>query len=95
MPDLYYVFVLKHNLMNTRQLLRKRYKIYMEDNHCFIMDMYPSNQLIARIQMTSNIMFPLTLNRAKKKNIVLVVGKEKDVQLDNAFTGKSVHSSSE
>jgi hypothetical protein len=49
MPDVYYVFGLKHKLMSIGELLHKGYKIYMEDNHCLIMDRYPSNQLITRI----------------------------------------------
>ncbi len=40
-------------------------------------------------------MFSLTLKPAKKKNTTLVVGKEKDAQLDTAFTAKSAHSFNE
>jgi hypothetical protein len=47
MFDVYFVSRLKHNLMSTRQLLQKGYIIYMEDNHCVIMDKCPTNQLIA------------------------------------------------
>jgi hypothetical protein len=49
----------------------------MEDNDSVIMDKFPSNQLIARIHMTSNKMFPLTLKPSKKKNTMLAFGKEK------------------
>ena len=49
MPDVYYVYGLMNNLMRTRQLLHKWYRIYMEDNQCVIMDKYPRNQLFARI----------------------------------------------
>jgi hypothetical protein len=49
MPNVYYVSILKHNLMSTRHLLQKGYRIYMEDNHYVILDRYPSNKLIARI----------------------------------------------
>ena len=80
MYDVYYVSVLKHNLMSTVQLLQKGYTIYMEDNHCVIMEKCRSNQLIAIIQMTSNRMVPLTLNQTKKNNTMLVVGKAKYVQ---------------
>jgi hypothetical protein len=66
MPDVYYVYGLKHNLMSTGQLLQKGYRIYMEDNHCVILDRCPSNHLIAKIHMTSNKMFPLTLKPALK-----------------------------
>jgi hypothetical protein len=49
----------------------------------------PSNLLIAKIQMTSKRIFPLTLNLAKKKNTMLVFYKRKSVQLDIAFTTES------
>jgi hypothetical protein len=75
--DVHYVYGMKHNLMSTGRLLQKGYRIYMEDNHCVIMDKFPSNLLIAKIKMTSNRMFPLTLKPTKKKNAVLVVGKGK------------------
>jgi hypothetical protein len=90
MFDVYYVSSLKHNLMSIGQLLQKGYKIYMEYNHCVIMDKCPSNLLIAKIHMTSNRMFPLTLKSSKKKNTTLDVGKEKDAQTDIAFTTESV-----
>jgi hypothetical protein len=95
MPDVYYVSGLKHNLMSTGQLLQKGYIIYMEDNHCVIIDRYPSNQLIARIQMKSNKMFPLTLKLAKKKNTAQSIGREKGVQLGTSFTTESASSSNE
>jgi hypothetical protein len=65
----------------------------MEDNQCVITDRYPRNQLIVRTHMTSNKMLPLTLKPSKKKNATPVFGKEKDVQLDIAFTAKSVRNS--
>ena len=49
MPDVYYVSGLNHNLMSTWQLLQKGYRIYMEDNHCVIMDKCSSDQLITKI----------------------------------------------
>ena len=54
------------------------------------MDKCPSNQLIAKIQMTSNIMFPLTLKPTKKKNKTQDIDKIKSAQLDTAFISKSV-----
>jgi hypothetical protein len=58
----------------------------MEDNHCVIMEIYPRNQLISRIHMTSKKKIPLTLNPAKNKNTSLVFGKANNAQLDIAFT---------
>jgi hypothetical protein len=80
MLDVYYIFVLKHNFMSRRQLLQKGYIIYMEYNHCVIIDKCPSIQLIENIQMTSNKMFPLTSKLVKKKNTSLSIGKGKDTQ---------------
>jgi hypothetical protein len=77
MSDVYYVSGLKHNLMSTGKLLQKGYIIYMEDNHCVIMDKCPSNLLIAKIQMTSNRMFPLTLNPPRRRIQCKLLIKEK------------------
>jgi hypothetical protein len=95
MPVVYYVYGLKHNLMSIGQLLRKGCRIYMKDNHCAIIDRYSSNQLTARIQMTSNKMFPLTLKPTKNKNTTQAIGKEKGAQLDIAFTTESACNSNE
>jgi hypothetical protein len=95
LSDVYYVSGLKHNMMRTGQLLQKGYIIYMEDNHCVIMDKFPSNQLIEKILMRSNNMFPLTLNPTKKKNTVVDVGKEKYAQSYTSFTVESARSSNE
>jgi hypothetical protein len=67
----------------------------MEDNHYVIMDKSPRNLLIAKIHMTSNKMFPLTLKLVKKKNTMQIVDKRKGAQLDTAFTVESVHSTNE
>ena len=68
----------------------------MEDNHCVIMDKCPSNLLIAKIQMTSNIMLPLNLKLTKKKNTMQqTIDKGKCVQLDITFTTDSMRSSNE
>ena len=49
MPDVYHVEGLKHNLMRIGQLLQRGYRVYMEDNHCVIKEIRPSNQLIAKV----------------------------------------------
>jgi hypothetical protein len=71
----------------------------MEDNQCVILDRYPSNQLITKIQMTSNIMFPMTLKPSMKRKTMQVVYEENDVHSDTAFKEESeevsVHCSKE
>jgi hypothetical protein len=85
-PDVYYVYGLNHNMISIGKLLQKGYIIHMEDNHCVIMDKFPSNILIAKIQMTSSRMFPLALKPTKKKNTTQTVYKGKSAQSNTAFT---------
>jgi hypothetical protein len=85
MPNEYYVVGLKHNLMSRGQLLQKEYIIYMEYNHCVILDSYPKNQLIVRIQMTSNIMFPLRLNPTMKRKTSQYIYEKKYEHSNTAF----------
>ena len=61
MLDVYHVEGLKHNLLSIGQLIQKGYRVYMEDKHCVIKDIHPSNQLIARVPMTRNRLFPLRI----------------------------------
>ena len=61
MPDVYYVKGLKHNLLTIGQLIHKGYRLYMEDNHYVIKDLHPRNQLIEKVPMTSNHLFPLRI----------------------------------
>ena len=59
--DMYHVEGLKHNLLSIGLLLQKDYRVYMEDEHCVIKDKCPSDQLIAKVPMTSNRLFPLRI----------------------------------
>ena len=61
MPDGYHVEGLKHNLLSIGQLIQKVYRVYIEDNHCVIKDMHSSNQLIAKVPMKRNHLFPLRI----------------------------------
>ena len=60
-PDVYHVEGLKHNFLSIGQLIQKCYRVYMEDDHCVIKDKRPSDQLIEKVPMTSNRMFPLRI----------------------------------
>ena len=60
-PDVYHVEDLKHNLLRIGQLIQKGYRVYMEDDHCVIKDKHPSDQLIEKVPMTSNHLFPLRI----------------------------------
>ncbi|XP_059075013.1 uncharacterized protein LOC131875027 [Cryptomeria japonica] len=59
--DVYFVPGLKHNLMSIGQLIQKGYRIYFKNKECTILDKFPSNQLIAKVQMTSNRILPLRI----------------------------------
>ena len=60
-PDVYHVEGLKHNLLSIGQLIQKGYRVYIEDDHCVIKDKRPSDQLIAKVPMTRNRLFPLRI----------------------------------
>ena len=59
MPDVYHVEGMKHIFFSVGQLIQKGYIVYIEDDHYVIKDKRPSNQLIAKVPMTSNHLFPL------------------------------------
>ena len=46
-------------MLSIRQLIQKGYRFYIEDDHCVIKDKRPSDQLIAKVLMTSNRLFSL------------------------------------
>ena len=89
MPDVYHVEGLKHNLLSIGQLIQKGYRVYIEDNHYVIKDKHPSNQLIEKVPMTSNRLFPLRiiLDMNGKTN-TRVAFKEKRKEVDKHFDKK-------
>ena len=60
-PNVYHVEDLKHNLLSIGQLIQKGYRVCIEHYHYLIKDKHPSNQLIAKVSMTSNRLFPLRI----------------------------------
>ncbi|XP_059650082.1 uncharacterized protein LOC132295826 [Cornus florida] len=61
MSEVYYVPGLKGNLLSTGHLLRKGYDIHFHDNACI---MTKNNQLVAKIGMAANNLFPFKLQIA-------------------------------
>ncbi len=59
--DVYYVPGLKCNLISVGQLMDKDYEVSFRKKVCTIVDNSPKKQLIARIEMTKNRMYPLCL----------------------------------
>ena len=57
----YYVPSLMCNLLSVGQLLEKEYRVFFKNKVCTIYAKYPSKQLIARVEITKNIMFPLIM----------------------------------
>ena len=49
------------NLLSVGQLLEKEYRVFFKNKVCTIYDKYPRKQLIARVEMTKNRMFPLIM----------------------------------
>jgi len=59
--DVYFVLGTKHNLMSIGQLMQKGYNVFFKNDVCTILDRPPSRQLIAKVQMIENRMFPLKI----------------------------------
>jgi len=59
--DVYFFPGLKHNLISIGQLMQKGYNVFFKNDVCTTLDRPPSRQLIAKVQMTNNRMFPLKL----------------------------------
>ena len=74
MLDVYYVPILKCNLLNIGKLINKGYNVFFKDDVCTMMDIPPSKKFIAEVQMTSNRMFPLKLriDLKERRNVATV-----------------------
>ncbi|KAI3708032.1 hypothetical protein L2E82_37034 [Cichorium intybus] len=55
--SVYYVPELKHNLLSVGQLLQKNYELHFKENSCMIKD--PKGNMLGKISMSSNKMFPI------------------------------------
>ncbi|KAH7536921.1 hypothetical protein FEM48_Zijuj03G0037600 [Ziziphus jujuba var. spinosa] len=62
MSEVYYVPGLQCNLLSTGQLLKKGFDIHFHDNMCIVRR---ESQLVAKISVASNNLFPLTLEISK------------------------------
>ena len=60
--EAYYVPGLKHNPISVGQLMQKGYKVTFQGQQCVIYDKSPSKQLIAKVQMMRNKIFPVIMN---------------------------------
>ena len=57
-------------MINIGQLLQNEYDVRFHDTYCYIYDKPPSKRLIVKVEMTKNIIFPLTLRSAKIPHLV-------------------------
>ena len=62
----YLVPDLNNNLISVGQLTEHAYKFMSRDNAFIILVKFPSRKIIAKIKMTKNRMFPLTLRNVNK-----------------------------
>ncbi|WVZ02786.1 hypothetical protein V8G54_023592 [Vigna mungo] len=69
--DVYYVPGLFWNLLSMRQLSEKGYKVRIDNGVCEIMN--KDNKNIARVKMTKNRMFPLSLQTRSLMNFQAMV----------------------
>ena len=67
MSYFYFVSRLKHNLISIGQLMQKGYNVFFKNDVCTILDKTRSRQLISKVHMTNNRMFPLKLRSYLKE----------------------------
>nr|GEU35685.1 retrovirus-related Pol polyprotein from transposon TNT 1-94 [Tanacetum cinerariifolium] len=74
------LFFLKvaHNLLSIGQLMCSRLVIVFDDRYCYIQDKY-SGQMIAKVSMTTNKMFPLDVSSIKENSMVVKAWKDSDI----------------
>eukprot|EP00253_Pinus_taeda_P026611 PITA_26611 len=65
--DVYFVHGLKHNLISIGQPMKNGYNVFFKNDECTILHKSPSRQMIAKVQMTSNRMFPLKIKSDLKE----------------------------
>ena len=66
-------------------MIQKGYRVYMEDDQCVIKDKHPSDQLIAKVSMISNCLFPLRIfPNMKGKTNSRAAFKEESEELSRA-----------
>jgi len=64
--EVYYVPGLKHNLIRVGQLTHKEYKFMFQGQECVIYDKPLSKQIIAKVKMMRNKLFPLVMYYSDK-----------------------------
>ena len=62
--EVFYVPHLTVNLISIAQLIQNKYDVRFHDTYCAIYDKPPSKRLIAKVEMTKNRIFPLSLRSA-------------------------------
>lgn len=55
--NVYFVPSLKHNLISIEKLVQQGYRVSFKNTLCKILNLIPSNQLIAKVQMTKKKSF--------------------------------------
>lgn len=66
--EVYYVPSLKHNMISVGQLTQKGYKVIFRGQGCVIYDKPSNKQLIVKVQVTRNKLFPLIMNYNAQEN---------------------------
>ena len=62
--EVFYVPHLTVNFISIGRLLQNKYDVRFHDTYCAIYDKRPNKRLIAKVEMTKNIIFPLSLRSA-------------------------------
>nr|GFA79589.1 retrovirus-related Pol polyprotein from transposon TNT 1-94 [Tanacetum cinerariifolium] len=76
--DVIFVPKFAHNLLSIGQLMSSGLVIVFDDGYCYSQDKR-YGQRIAKVRMTTNIMFPLDVSSVKEKAMVVKAWKDYDI----------------
>ena len=68
--EVFYIPHLKVNMINIGQLLQNKYDFIFYNTYCVIYDNPPNMRLIAKVEMTKNGIFPLSLRSSNLAQFV-------------------------
>jgi len=70
--QVYYVLGLKHNFISVGQLMQKGYIVIFQVQECVIYENPPRTQLIEKVQMMTNNLFPIIMNYTDEASSFIV-----------------------
>eukprot|EP00253_Pinus_taeda_P030458 PITA_30458 len=94
MSNVYFFPPLKRSLIRISQVMEKGYNVFFKNDECTILGKPPNKQLIAKVHMTTNIMFPLKIKLYLKEEgaqAKISINSQEDEGNDTIVTQVNFH----